>query len=125
MKSTLPIVVTFVLVFAFGLMLVAFRSIVIAAKAVLLNLLSVAHGVRRPRDRVPARVRPGPARLRHAYGIDPVVPLLPVRDPVRSLDGLSRLILDGSGEAYDRGASMDDATSYGIKRTAGVVSERG
>ena len=30
------------LVFAFGLMLVAFRSIVVAAKAIVLNLLSVA-----------------------------------------------------------------------------------
>ena len=34
--------VAFVLVFAFGLMLVAFRSIVVAAKAIVLNLLSVA-----------------------------------------------------------------------------------
>ena len=41
MKSTLPPVVAFVLVLAFGLMLVAFRSIVVAAKAIVLNLLSV------------------------------------------------------------------------------------
>ena len=39
MKSTLPLVVAFVLLFAFGLMLVAFRSVVIAAKAIALNLL--------------------------------------------------------------------------------------
>ena len=32
----------FVLIFAFGLLLVAFRSIVIALKAIVLNLLSVA-----------------------------------------------------------------------------------
>src|SRR6266508_4400032 len=42
MKSTLPLVVVFVLLFAFGLMLVAFRSIVVAVKAIVLNLLSVA-----------------------------------------------------------------------------------
>ena len=32
------------------------------------------------------------------------------------------LILGRIREAYDRGASMDDAISYGIKRTAGVVT---
>src|SRR5262249_32209133 len=42
MKSKLPLVVAFVLVFAFSLMLVAFRSIVVAIKAIMLNLLSVA-----------------------------------------------------------------------------------
>ena len=42
MTSKLPLVVAFVLVFAFGLMLVAFRSLVVAAKAIVLNTLSVA-----------------------------------------------------------------------------------
>src|SRR5262245_46234326 len=42
LKSNLPPVVAFVLVLAFVLMLVAFRSIVVAAKAIALNLLSVA-----------------------------------------------------------------------------------
>src|SRR5262249_27971427 len=42
LKSKLPVVVGFVLLFAFGLMLVAFRSIVVAIKAIVLNLLSVA-----------------------------------------------------------------------------------
>ena len=122
MKSTLPIVVTFVLVFAFGLMLVAFRSIVIAAKAVLLNLLSVAaaygvlvivfqHGFAQ-----------GLLGFGTTDGIDPVVPLL----LFVILFGLSMdyhvLILGRIREAYDRGASMDDAISYGIKRTAGVVT---
>ena len=41
-KSKLPLVFAFVLLFAFALMLVAFRSIVIAVKAIVLNLLSVA-----------------------------------------------------------------------------------
>jgi RND superfamily putative drug exporter len=122
MKSTLPIVVTFVLVFAFGLMLVAFRSIVIAAKAIALNLLSVAaaygvlvivfqHGVGQ-----------GLLGFGTTDGIDPVVPLL----LFVILFGLSMdyhvLILGRIREAYDRGASMDDAISYGIKRTAGVVT---
>ena len=42
MKTAIPLVFGFVLLFAFVLMLVSFRSIVIATKAVLLNLLSVA-----------------------------------------------------------------------------------
>src|SRR3712207_3969734 len=41
MKERMPIVIAFVLVLAFVLLLVAFRSVVIAAKAVVLNLLSV------------------------------------------------------------------------------------
>ena len=47
MKQTAPWVFGFVLTFAFVLLLVSFRSIVIAAKAIVLNLLSVgaAYGV--------------------------------------------------------------------------------
>src|SRR5262249_42240875 len=41
-KSSLPLVFGFVLTFAFLLLLTSFRSLVIAAKAVVLNLLSVA-----------------------------------------------------------------------------------
>jgi len=122
MKSTFPLVVAFVLVFAFGLMLVAFRSIVIAAKAILLNLLSVAaaygvlvlvfqHGFAQ-----------GLLGFGTTSGIDPVVPLL----LFVILFGLSMdyhvLIISRIREAYDQGASMDDAISVGIKRTAGVVT---
>jgi len=122
MKSMLPLVVTFVLVFAFGLMLVAFRSIVVAAKAIALNLLSVAaaygvlvivfqHGFGQ-----------GLLGFGSTDGIDPVVPLL----LFVLLFGLSMdyhvLILGRIREAYERGATMDDAISYGIKRTAGVVT---
>jgi uncharacterized membrane protein YdfJ with MMPL/SSD domain len=47
LKSKAPIGFGFVLIFAFGLLLVAFRSIVIAVKAIALNLVSVgaAYGV--------------------------------------------------------------------------------
>src|SRR5918996_4159947 len=41
MAERMPLVIGFVLVLAFALLLAAFRSLVIAAKAVLLNLLSV------------------------------------------------------------------------------------
>jgi len=122
LKSNLPPVVGFVLVIAFVLLLVAFRSIVVATKAMLLNLLSVAaaygvlvlvfqHGIGR-----------GLLGFSSTAGIDPVVPLL----LFVILFGLSMdyhvLVLGRIRELYDRGESMDDAISNGIKRTAGVVT---
>ena len=114
--------IAFVLLFAFGLLLVAFRSLVVAAKAMVLNLLSVAaaygvlvlvfqHGVGK-----------GLLGFSSTAGIDPVVPLL----LFVILFGLSMdyhvLVLGRIRELYDRGQPMDDAISNGIKRTAGVVT---
>jgi uncharacterized membrane protein YdfJ with MMPL/SSD domain len=122
MKSTLPIVVAFVLLFAFGLMLVAFRSLVVAAKAIVLNLLSVAaaygvlvivfqHGFGK-----------GVLGFSSTAGIDPVVPLL----LFVLLFGLSMdyhvLVLGRIRETFYGGAKMDDAIAHGIKCTAGVVT---
>lgn len=122
MTSKLPLVVGFVLLFAFGLMLVAFRSIVVAVKAIGLNLLSVAaaygvlvlvfqHGFGK-----------GLLGFSSTAGIDPVVPML----LFVILFGLSMdyhvLIVSRIREAFDRGASMDDAIAKGIKSTAGVVT---
>jgi len=122
LKSNLPPVVAFVLLFAFSLMLVAFRSIVVAIKAIVLNLLSVAaaygvlvlvfqHGVGN-----------GLLGDGSAAGIDAVVPLL----LFVILFGLSMdyhvFILSRIRETFDRGKSMDEAVSYGIKSTAGVVT---
>ena len=89
--SVLPFVVAFVLIFAFLLMLVAFRSIVIAAKAIVLNTLSVAaaygvlvvvfqHGFGK-----------GLLGFTSTAGVVPGDPAAPVRDPVRALDGLPRV----------------------------------
>jgi uncharacterized membrane protein YdfJ with MMPL/SSD domain len=112
----------FVLVLAFGLLLVAFRSVVIAAKAVVLNLLSVAA----------------------AYGLLVAVfqwgwgeSLLGFESTGAILSGLPLFlfvvlfglsmdyhvfILSRVREAYDRGLSTDEAVAHGIKATAGVVS---
>ena len=91
MKHAAPFVFAFVLTLAFLLMLVTFRSIVIAIKAVVLNLLSVAaaygvlvlvfqHGWGK-----------GLLGFDHT-GRDHRLPAdLPVRDPVRALDGLPRV----------------------------------
>jgi uncharacterized membrane protein YdfJ with MMPL/SSD domain len=120
--SKLPLVVAFVLVFAFALMLVAFRSPVIAAKAILLNLLSVGaaygvlvlvfqHGIGQ-----------GLLGFSSTAGIDPVVPLL----LFVILFGLSMdyhvFLLSRIRELVLRGASTDEAVTQGIKSTAGVVT---
>jgi uncharacterized membrane protein YdfJ with MMPL/SSD domain len=122
LKSNLLPVVAFVLVLAFALMLIAFRSIVIAAKAILLNLLSVAaaygvlvlvfqHGVGK-----------GLVGGGSADGIETVVPLL----LFVILFGLSMdyhvFIISRIRETFDRGATVDEAVSHGIKSTAGVVT---
>ena len=122
MKTATPLVFGFVLLFAFGLMLVSFRSIVIAAKAVLLNLLSVAaaygilvlvfqHGWGK-----------GLLGFEFTGGIDPFLPIL----LFVILFGLSMdyhvFILSRIREAYDGGMSTDDAIAHGIKSTAGVVT---
>jgi uncharacterized membrane protein YdfJ with MMPL/SSD domain len=121
-KSELPAVFAFVLLFAFVLMLLAFRSLVIAAKAIVLNLLSVAasygvlvlvfqHGVGK-----------GVLGFSSMAGIDPVIPLL----LFVILFGLSMdyhvFILSRIREAFNRGMESDEAIAYGIRSTAGVVT---
>ncbi len=122
MKNSIPIVFAFVLTFAFLLLLVSFRSIVIAAKAVVLNLLSVAaaYGV------VVATFQWGWGQ--HLLGFKPyggIAPWLPLFMFVL-LFGLSMdyhvFILSRIREAYDRGMSTEDAVAHGIKTTAGTVS---
>jgi uncharacterized membrane protein YdfJ with MMPL/SSD domain len=122
MKSVAPLVFGFVLLFAFVLMLISFRSVVIAATAIVLNLLSIAaaygvlvlvfqHGWGK-----------GLLGFEFTGGIDPFLPLL----LFVILFGLSMdyhvFILSRVREAYDKGMSTDEAIAHGIKSTAGVVS---
>ena len=122
MNRTAPLVFGFVLIFAFLILTAAFRSIVVATKAVILNLLSVAA----------------------AYGIlvmvfqwgwgesvlnfnsnGGITPWLPMFLFV-ILFGLSMdyhvFILSRVREAYGRGLSNEQAVAHGIKQTAGVVT---
>jgi RND superfamily putative drug exporter len=122
LKAAAPLVFAFVLVFAFGLLLVAFRSIVIATKAIVLNLLSVAaaYGV------LVLVFQHGFGKqllgFEHTTGI---VPFLPIFLFV-ILFGLSMdyhvLILSRVREYRDQGASTDEAVAHGIRSTAGVVT---
>ena len=122
LKSNLLPVVAFVLLFAFVLMLFAFRSLVIAAKAILLNLLSVgaAYGV------LVLVFQHGVGKdllgFSSTAGISPVVPLL----LFVILFGLSMdyhvFLLSRIREAVQNGASNDEAVAHGIKSTAGVIT---
>jgi uncharacterized membrane protein YdfJ with MMPL/SSD domain len=122
MKTAGPLVFGFVLLFAFLLMLVTFRSVVIAAKAVILNLLSVgaAYGI------LVLVFQHGWGKgllgFEFTGGIDPFLPIL----LFVILFGLSMdyhvFILSRIREAYDGGMSNDQAVAHGIKSTAGVVT---
>jgi putative drug exporter of the RND superfamily len=122
MKGSLPVVFGFVLTFAFLLLLASFRSLVIAAKAVVLNLLSVAaaYGV------VVAVFQLGwGTNILGFTSNGAVAPWLPLFMFV-ILFGLSMdyhvFIISRIKEAHDRGMSTEDAIAHGIKTTAGTVT---
>jgi uncharacterized membrane protein YdfJ with MMPL/SSD domain len=122
MKSHLPIVFAFVLGLAFLLLLVTFRSIVVPIKAILLNLLSVgaAYGI------LTLVFQDGHGeKLLGFESIGGITSWLPLFLFV-ILFGLSMdyhvFILSRIREAVDRGMKTEDAVSYGIKQTAGVVT---
>ena len=91
MSERLPLVFAFVLGLAFLLMLFTFRSIVIPIKAIVLNLLSVgaAYGVLVMV--VPVGLGGVAARLRVQRRRHVLVAAVPLRDPLRALDGLPRV----------------------------------
>jgi len=122
LKSHMPLVFAFVLGLAFLLLLVSFRSLVIAITAVMLNLLSVA-----------AAYGLLVLVFQHGFGeslldfqaTGSIVAWLPLFLFV-VLFGLSMdyhvFILSRIREAHDRGLATDDAIAHGIKSTAGVVT---
>jgi uncharacterized membrane protein YdfJ with MMPL/SSD domain len=122
LKRKAPIVFGFVLVFAFALLLVTFRSIVIALKAVVLNLLSVgaAYGLL-----VVVFQWGWGESLLGFQSNGGIASWLPIFMFV-ILFGLSMdyhvFILSRVREAFDRGMKTEDAVAHGITTTAGVVS---
>jgi uncharacterized membrane protein YdfJ with MMPL/SSD domain len=122
MRSRLPYVFVFVLALAFVLLLLTFRSLVIACTAVLLNLLSVgaAYGI------LVAVFQHG--WLHEQLGFQTngaIVSWLPLFLFV-VLFGLSMdyhvFILSRIKELHDRGESTERAVTLGITRTAGTVT---
>jgi RND superfamily putative drug exporter len=122
LAKSMPIVFGFVLILAFGLLLVTFRSIVVPIKAIALNLLSVgaAYGVLK----LVFQDGLGESLLGFESngGVTPWLPLF----LFVVLFGLSMdyhvFILSRIREAVDRGMSTDEAVSHGIKTTAGTVT---
>ena len=122
LASHLPYVYGFVLLAAFVLLLVTFRSIVIPIKAIVLNLLSVgaAYGA------MVLVFQHG--WFKGALGFQhtgPIVAWLPLFLFV-VLFGLSMdyhvFILSRVREAYDKGMRTQDAVASAVKSTAGVVT---
>ncbi|HEX8205307.1 MAG TPA: MMPL family transporter, partial [Solirubrobacteraceae bacterium] len=124
MTSRAPIVFAFVLALAFVLLLTTFRSIVIALKAIVLNLLSVAaaYGVL-------------VLVFQHGWGASALGVDEATQGAITSwlpmflfvvLFGLSMdyhvFILSRIREAFDGGMSTDEAVAHGIKSTASVVT---
>ncbi len=122
MKAHLPLVFAFVLTMAFLLLLITFRSIVIPITAIVLNLLSVgaAYGVL-----VLVFQHTWAQGLLGFTSTGAIASWLPLFLFV-VLFGLSMdyhvFILSRIREAFDRGASTDEAIAHGIKSTAGPVT---
>jgi uncharacterized membrane protein YdfJ with MMPL/SSD domain len=122
MKHGIPYVVGFVLVLAFVLLLITFRSIVIPLKAIALNLLAVgaSTGVL-----VLVFQHHWAESLLGFRSNGSIVSWLPLFLFV-VLFGLSMdyhvFILSRIREGVDAGVSTDDAVRHGIVRTAGVVT---
>lgn len=122
MTASMPLVFTFVLALAFILVLVAFRSVVIAGTTILLNLLSVA-----------AAYGLVVGMFQYGWGesffdfesTGAIASWLPIFLFV-VLFGLSMdyhvFVLSRIREAYDRGLPTRDAVAHGIRSTAGVIT---
>jgi uncharacterized membrane protein YdfJ with MMPL/SSD domain len=122
MKHGVPYVIVFVLALAFLLLLVAFRSIVVPLKAIVLNLLSVgaSYGVL-----VLVFEHRWAEPLLGFESNGAIISWLPIFLFV-VLFGLSMdyhvFILSRVREAVDGGMATRDAVRYGITVTAGVVT---
>ena len=120
--KSMPLVFGFVLLFAFGLLLFSFRSIVIAVKAILLNLLSVAAAYGALVAIFQWGWGEGLLGFQSNGGIANWLPMF----MFVILFGLSMdyhvFILSRIREGHDRGLSTDKAISHGIKTTAGTVT---
>jgi RND superfamily putative drug exporter len=122
LKHGLPFVLVFVLLLAFVLLLVAFRSIVVPLKAIVLNLLSVgaSYGVL-----VLVFQHHWAEPLLGFTSNGAIISWLPLFLFV-VLFGLSMdyhvFILSRVREGVDSGMKSDDAVRYGITATAGVVT---
>ncbi|MBO0846633.1 MAG: MMPL family transporter [Nocardioides sp.] len=119
--SIVPVIV-FVLVLAFVLMLLAFRSVTIAAVSVMLNVLSMAAGF----GVMVAVFQHGwGAGLVGSRGVGAIESWVPLFTFV-ILFGLSMdyhvFVVSRIREAHDRGMATREAVAHGVRVSAGVVT---
>ena len=121
-KDKAPIVFAFVLILAFLLLTVMFRSIVIPIKALVLNLLSVGAAMGVLVLVFQEGVGEGLLDFEAAGTIEIFMPLF----LFAVLFGLSMdyhmLLLNRVKEAYDAGASNEESVSLGINATAALIT---
>jgi uncharacterized membrane protein YdfJ with MMPL/SSD domain len=121
-KTKAPLVVGFVLIMAFLLLLVMFRSIAIPIKAIILNLLSVGAAMGVMVLVFQEGVGEGLLSFESAGTIEIFMPLF----LFAVLFGLSMdyhmLVLNRVKEAYDAGSSNEESVSLGIKATAALIT---
>jgi RND superfamily putative drug exporter len=121
-KAAMPLVIGFVLLLAFVLLLSAFRSVVVAVTAILLNLLSVAaaYGVL-----VLVFQHSWAQGLLGFTATGSIAAFLPLF-LFAILFGLSMdyhvFIISRIREGHDRGLRNEDAVREGITATAGVIT---
>jgi RND superfamily putative drug exporter len=117
-----PIVLAAVLSMSFVLLLVAFRSLVIAVKAVFMNLLSVGAAYGLLTLTFQKGVGAGMLGLQRADAVEAWVPLL----LFCVLFGLSMdyqvFLLSRIRERYDQSGDTCEAVAWGLSTTAGIIT---
>ncbi len=120
--SYTPIVFAFVLGFSFIVLLLVFRSIVIPVKAVIMNLLSVGTAYGLMVLVFQKGIGTDLLGFQHAEVIDAWIPLF----LFTILFGLSMdyhvFLLSRIRERYDQTGSNEEAVSYGLRSTAGIIT---
>ena len=118
----LPVVLLVVLSLSFVLLLVAFRSIVIPAQAILMNLLSVGASYGLLVLVFQKGIGAGLLGLTQVESIEAWVPLM----LFALLFGLSMdyqvFLLSRIKERYDQTGDTREAVGYGVGRTAGIIT---
>ena len=123
LSSAMPIVFGFVLILAFGLLLVTFRVDRGPDQGDRAQPAVGRRRLRRPDLRVPAGSLRGPARLPLERRRRHLAATVPVRGAVRPLDGLPRVHPQpGPRGSRRRHEAPMTRSRYGIKSTAGVVT---
>ncbi len=121
-RTFLPIVLSLILALSLIMLTLVFRSIVVPVKAILLNLLSVGASYGMLVLVFQHGVGAGLLGFQESPIIQAWIPLF----LFAILFGLSMdyhvFLLSRIREAYDKGATNDDAVAFGVRSTAGLIT---